>query len=485
MGSTSTTDEHQGVPQAPEEVLSTMTRDGKRRWIYPVLSKGKHFWRRLSVAVGLVAIFLALPLVQVGGNPAVFLDIVHREFHFFGLTLYPTDTILLMLFLLVCFLGVVLLTAFLGRVWCGWGCPQTIYMEFVFRPIERLIEGREMRRMRRDEGPWNVDKIWRKALKWSIFAAISLGLSHAFLAYFVSWGALLAWMGGSPAEHAGAFSAMLIVAGLIFFDYAYFREQMCTLACPYARIQSALQDEDSMIVAYDPNRGEPRGRRSRELRKKEKAGLDISLGDCIDCGACVRTCPTGIDIRDGLQMECIGCTQCIDACNDIMDGIAKPHGLIRYTSERAIKEQKPSKVLRPRTIAYAVVWIALLAAFAALLTGREVLAVDVGRATGAPFTVLKDDTVANRLRFRLRNQGGDASTFRLAPVEPEGLEVKVIGDADVRLERGQMKRVEAWVVAPPQVFGADGRVEATFRVASDSGLEKHVDFTLMGPTPRH
>ncbi|QDG53681.1 cytochrome c oxidase accessory protein CcoG [Persicimonas caeni] len=485
MSAPSTTDSNKqkgGVPDAPIQVLSTMTNDGKRRWLYPVLSKGKHFWRRLAVAVGLIALFLALPVVHVGGNPAVFLDVIHREFHFFGLTLYPTDTILLMVFLLLSLLGVFILTAFLGRVWCGWGCPQTVYLEFVFRPIERLIEGREMQRKRRDEGPWNFDKIWRKGAKWGIFAAIAIFLSHAFLAYFVSWDSLLAWMGGSPGEHFGVFFAMLLVSGLIFFDFAYFREQMCTITCPYARLQSALQDKDSMIVAYDPNRGEPRGRRTRELRKKEKAGLDIPLGDCIDCGACVRTCPTGIDIREGLQMECIACTQCIDACNGIMEGIGKPHGLIRYSSEHAIEDNKPTRIIRPRTIAYGLVWTALLSAFVWMLAGREPLHVDVGRIPGAPFTMIDDDSVANRVRFRMRNQTGEKATFHIEPITPKSAEVKVVGQPDIVLDHGEMRRVETFVVAPKADFGADGQIDSQFRVVGPDGIEQVVDFTLMGPS---
>ncbi|MFW5965936.1 MAG: cytochrome c oxidase accessory protein CcoG [Persicimonas sp.] len=481
MSSSSTAENSRGIPDAEEEILSTMTLDGRRRWLYPVLSKGKHFWRRLVTAVVLIALFLALPIVDIGGNPAVFLDVADREFHFFGLTLYPTDTILLMLFLLLAFLGIVMLTALLGRVWCGWGCPQTIYLEFVFRPIERLIEGRESKRKRRDEGPWTFDKAWRKAAKWGIYAVIAVSLSHAFLAYFVSWDALLAWAGSSPAEHPKVFAAMLFVSGLIFFDFTYFREQMCTITCPYARLQSALQDEESMIVAYDPNRGEPRGRRSREQRKKEQAGQQIGLGDCIDCGACVRTCPTGIDIRDGLQMECIGCTQCIDACNDIMDGIGKPHGLIRYTSERAIEDEEPARPLRPRTFAYGVVWLALLVAFSTVLSGREIVSVDVGRATGAPYSEVKDGDIANRLRFRVRNQAGSTSTFHIEALEPKGLEVKTVGSSEITLEPGEMKRLEAWVIAPEDIFGVGGRTEARFQVTDGEQLTQDVDFTLIGP----
>ncbi|MGM0558101.1 MAG: cytochrome c oxidase accessory protein CcoG [Myxococcota bacterium] len=468
------------IEESPEEVLSTLSKDGKRRWLYPIVSKGKHYYRRLGLAVALIGLFLALPIVKVGGNPAVFLDVINREFHFFGLTLYPTDTILLMIFLVAVLLSVFLLTAFLGRVWCGWGCPQTIYLEFLYRPIERLIEGRETTRKRRDEGPWTFDKAWRKVLKWSVYLGISLFLAHAFLAYFVSWERLTSWMTLAPSEHWGTFVAMGILTALILFDFGIFREQMCTITCPYARLQSVLQDQDSLIVSYDPNRGEPRGRRTREMRKKEKAGEPIGLGDCIDCGACVRTCPTGIDIRDGLQMECVACTQCIDACNDIMDGIGKPHGLIRYTSEKAL-EDKETSILRPRTVIYSLILVGLVSAFVAILSSRSTIEVDTLRMRGAPFSQIKDDKVANRLRFRVRNQSGAMRSFTVVPVEPSDLEMKFIGPENIDLAMGEMTGIEVWVVSREDQF-TNGELDATFEVRSEDGEVVGQDtFKLLGP----
>ncbi len=469
-----------GVLDSPEEVLSTMTREGKRRWLYPTPSHGTFYrWRRI-VAWALILLYFFLPIIPINGQPAVLLDFIHREFALFGIIFYPTDTVLLMLALILVLLTVVFGTALLGRVWCGWACPQTVYLEFVYRPIERLIEGREHVRKRRDEGPWTWDKIWRKTLKLSIYLVISLVLANTFVAYFVGWNNLLAWMTDPPTAHWGFFVMMAFTTALVMFDFTYFREQMCTITCPYARMQSVLLDPDSLIVSYDPNRGEPRAKRSKKKIEMEMQGLIPALGDCIDCGACVRTCPTGIDIRDGLQMECIACTQCIDACDEIMDRIGKPHGLIRYTSENAL-EGKPTRILRPRTVLYSALLVLLGTIFVMALTSRGAYDINVGRSVGAPYTILPDERVANRLRFRVRNQTNHPSAFTVTPVAPPGAELRVVGVTPVPLEPGEMKRVETWVIVPPDDFTA-GSVDGVFRLDFDDGFTTDVTFRLLGPS---
>ncbi len=472
------------ILESPEDVLSTLHADGRRRWMYPVLSKGGHLKQRFVVAWVLIVFFVALPMISVGGKPAIFLDIMQREFTFFGLTLYATDTLLLMLFLLSAFMFVIWFTALFGRVWCGWACPQTVYMEFVYRPIERFFEGKESQRKRRDEGPLTGEKFIRKFGKYAFYLVISAFLAHTFVAYFVSWDALLNWMTSSPTDHWGFFVMMAGTTGLMLFNFSYFREQMCTIACPYARIQSVLQDRDSMIVSYVPSRGEARGRRTKEQRKAEKAGEDIGLGDCIDCNACVRTCPTGIDIRDGLQMECIGCTQCIDACNNIMDGIGKPHGLIKYTSENALEGGK-SSMLRGRTIVYTLFLTILISAFTYQLLHRVPVEVNVGRvvAKGQPlFSTLDGGQVMNRLRFRVQNRTGDAATFEIKVLEPAGAEIKNIGQPQIQVGAGETKRVEAFVVVPADKF-VGGSVPGKFQITnSDGSLSAQKDFVLLGPS---
>jgi cytochrome c oxidase accessory protein FixG len=278
-------------------------------------------------------------------------------------------------------------------------------------------------------------------------------------------------MTGPPADHWGFFLVMAVTSGLVLFDFAVFREQMCTIACPYARFQSVLMDEDSMIVSYDPHRGEPRG------KGKARGGL----GDCVDCLACVRTCPTGIDIRDGLQMECVACTQCIDACDAIMLKTGQAPGLIRYTSERAL-EGLPTRRLRPRTALYGGLLVAVAAMFTVALVAREPFDVNVGRATGAPFMTMPDGTVSNRLVFRVRNQTPEPVAFSIGGVEPAAMDLRVVGRQPIALAPQEMTRVEVFVMAPPEAFGGRPSREATFRLAFGDGREEDVTFPLLGPS---
>lgn len=468
------------ILESPEEVLSTLGKDGKRKWMYPTLSEGVWLTRRTVVGWALIVLFMALPLIPIGGKPAVFLDVANREFTFFGGTLYATDTLVLMLFLLSVFVSVFFATALLGRAWCGWGCPQTVYMEFVFRPIERLIEGNERARRKADEGPDTLDKTARKVAKYAAFTAVALVMAHTFVAYFVSWPQLIAWMTGPPTEHWGIFLLMAATTAAIVLDFAYFREQMCTIACPYARLQSVLVDRDSLIVSYDAGRGEARGRRTRAYRKALEAGTVEPLGDCVDCGACVRTCPTGIDIRDGLQMECIGCTQCIDACDAIMDKLGQPGGLVRYTSENSLENTKP-RIVRPRLVIYALLFVVMVSGLVAAVHARGGADFNITRATGAPFITMPEGQVANRLKFRIQNRSGAQERYTIVPATPEGLEVKIVGRPELVFEDGEQRHVEAWVVVPPERFER-GAVEGVFELHDKAGVAiKTLEFNLLGP----
>ncbi|MEM1127131.1 MAG: cytochrome c oxidase accessory protein CcoG [Bacteroidota bacterium] len=472
-----------GILESPEEVLSTLNRDGSRRWMYPVPAKGRHWRQRLWVGWALIAFFVLLPIVPINGRPAVFLNVMDREFALFGGVFYPTDTLLLLILGVASMVAIVLLTALLGRVWCGWACPQTVYLEFVYRPIERWIEGKEHIRKRRNEGPWTFDKVWRKGVKLVLFTLISAFLAHTFVAYFAGWENLLAWMQRPPNEQWGFFILMGGTTGLMLFNFGYFREQMCTITCPYARFQSVLLDPDSLIVSYDPVRGEPRARRSKKKLRQEAEGLIPAQGDCIDCGACVRTCPTGIDIRDGLQMECIACTQCIDACDAIMDKIGLEPGLIRYTSEREL-EGKRTRRVRPRTMLYGALMTALVVAFVALLATQGTYEIHVGRAVGEPFMALPDGRIANRLQFRVHNQSSTPVTFTLEAVQPLGTQINVVGPPETELEALEMGRVEAWIMVTPETFGEADTQEAQFRLHFSDGTQHDVTFPLLGPSQR-
>ncbi len=472
------------ILDSPEAVLTTLDKEGNRNWMYPTPSHGPFWKARAILGWLLIVFFVALPWVQIGGRPAILLDLGSREFTFFGLVLHPTDTILLMVFLLTVLLSIYLFTALFGRVWCGWACPQTVYLEFVYRPIERLIEGKENRRKRRDQGPWNFDKAWRKGAKYAVFTAISVFLAHTFVAYFAGWDNLLTWMQQSPLEAPGYFIFMAFTSALVLFDFAYFREQMCTITCPYARFQSVLMDKDSVIVSYDPNRGEPRGTaRDRKNPPPEVLNLhdgEITFGDCIDCGACVRTCPTGIDIREGLQMECIACTQCIDACDAIMDAIDKPRGLIRYTSENAIDGDETS-ILRPRLFMYGALLTILITAMTTLLISRPSLEAQINRASGTTYSTTADDEVANRVSLRLRNRGSDAATFEMVPVDPADLRIQMVGDPTPTLQPGELTRIEAWITVPRQDMPPGGMTVEVDLTLDGSPVQRET-IRLLGPT---
>lgn len=461
-------------PSAPGRVLATLEQDGRRRWIRPRLSLGRFWTRRRALAYLLMAVFVAIPWLRWGGKPLVLLDVVQREFTLLGTTFRPTDTPLLMVLILTLFVGVFLVTALFGRVWCGWACPQTVYMEFLFRPLERLFEGspQEQRKLDRDGlSP-------RRALKNVTFALISAFLAHTFLAYFVGWEQLLRWMTGSPLQHPTAFLVMGGVTAAMVLDFVWFREQTCLVACPYGRLQSVLVDRDSLIVGFDAGRGEPRGKPGKAKRAALEAPAPAARGDCIDCQACVVTCPTGIDIRDGLQMECIGCTQCIDACDAIMDRVGLPRGLIRYTSQAELAGQ-PRRLLRPRVGVY-VALLALLAGLLALgLTRRGETKVFALRGIGAPYAVLPTGEVNNQFRIKVENLGPTARTFALEASDlPAG--ALVAPEFPLTVAGGEARTTTVFVKLPPSAFRA-GKRPLVLRLRAGAEEAQVLEYTLLAP----
>jgi cytochrome c oxidase accessory protein FixG len=454
--------------RATERVLPTLNQDGTRRWIRPRLSRGPWMRRRFLVGWLLILVFVTLPHARVGGKPAILLDVAQREFTVLGHSFLASDGLVLMLALLAIFATIFLLTALVGRAWCGWACPQTVYMEFVFRPLERLIEGppAEQRRLDR-EGP-NA----RRILKFGATGLVAAFLANTFLAYFVGWDALVRWMTHSPFEHPAPFLVMLVTMTLVIIDFAWFREQACLVACPYGRFQSALLDADSLAVGYDARRGEPRG-------KPARAGASPS-GDCIECSACVITCPTGIDIRDGLQMECIGCTQCIDACDAIMARVGKPKGLIAYTSQAKLRGAK-ARVFRPRLLAYAAIALVAAGALAWRVAAQSPVDVTLLRRTETPFAVVADGRVSNLVRIKVVNRSREPRAFRL------GIEAPGADDAELRAPEqgasvapGADAILPAFVIVPRSRFVA-GRISARIVVTDDHGFRDAEDFVLLGP----
>jgi len=387
--------------------VTTIRDDGSRMFLHPADARG--FWtraRRGSAAI-LIAIYLLLPWIPIGGHPAVFLDIAGRRFHLFGFTLAFQDAWLLFFGITGLGFGLFLVTALLGRVWCGWACPQTVFLDHVFRRVERWLEGDAVARRKLDAAPWTALKVVRRGFKQVVFFLLSALITHLFLAYFVSIPELWHMMRQAPGEHWSAFLFVAIATGILYFNFAWFREQLCLVICPYGRLQSVLIDDNSMVIGYDAKRGEPRA----------KAGTP-DAGACIDCNRCVQVCPTGIDIRQGLQIECIACAACIDACDEVMTKVKRPTGLVRYDSTAAFNGGR-TRWLRPRLWLYFVLLAAgAIAATWALSTVRPA-ALGVTRLGGAPYFVDRD-TVRNQFLVRLVNKRDEPATFRVV-AEGEGL----------------------------------------------------------------
>ena len=458
------------ILDSPDEILSTLNKDGSRKWIYPTLSKGLWWKRRLIVGYLLIFLFIAMPIVKINGHPAILFDIFTWKFSLFGLIFSPTDTELLMVFGLTILVGVLFVTALFGRVWCGWGCPQTVYLEFIYRPIETFFEGKPSKRRRTDSKTLGVSQTLKKVLKWIVFFFVSLGLAHVFVAYIAGWERLGDFMTQSPMNHPSLFGLMSGMTALILFDFGYFREQMCTITCPYARLQSVLIDKDSMIISYDPSRGEPRG--------KKRQSPELTLGDCIDCNACVRTCPTGIDIRNGLQMECIGCVQCVDACDEIMTKIEKPIGLIRYTSESALAKE-PTKLLRPRVILYGILLTLLLSIFTILIAGSKDVSVKVLRTGGAPFTMVKDD-VLNSFKVRIENNTVEKQQVVFDGDFNPKMTLFVAGGNEIIIDQGSFKKVIVRASLPKSEF-KDGSAEVKVRLKTQDNEDVFISLKMIGP----
>lgn len=391
---------------------TTINQDGSRYFIHPADVTGFFTrWRR-AFALLLIAIYVSLPWIPIGGHPAVFLDVLNRRFHLFGLTFAAQD--LWMTFFFITGLGFSLffVTALFGRVWCGWACPQTVFLEHVYRRIERWIEGDSQARRKLDAAPWTGNKTIKRAVKHGLFFLISAAIAHLFLAYFISIPELYQWITTSPTEHWGAFVFMAVATLIIYGNFAWFREQLCIVICPYGRLQSALIDDDSIIIGYDEGRGEPRGKPQRGLPTEASA----KVGDCIDCYRCVQVCPTGIDIRQGLQMECIGCANCIDACDTIMSKLNRPKGLIRYDSQAGLAGQK-RRFLRPRVFIYAALMLAGATAFTLSAMQLRSANMNIVRMSGAPYFIT-DTTVRNQYMVRVINKTNQAKTYQLDSSSP-------------------------------------------------------------------
>lgn len=397
-------------PHTPQ--LASMRSDGGRLQIHPLEVKGKFIRARRLVFAVLLLIYIAAPLISIGGHPSIHLDVVARRFYLFGGTFNAQDFWMVLLLTTGFVFSLLLVTAWRGRLWCGWACPQTVFLEGLYRPVERLFDGPRERRLKRAREGFSVKGLPRALGKHLGYLLISTGLAHVASALFVSVNELAGMIVDGPADHPVAFAWTTSFTVLLYLNFAWFREQFCVVLCPYGRLQSVLQDKRSISVAYDAARGEPRG-------KALKAAGAPKIGDCVDCKKCVMACPTAIDIREGMQMECLACMQCADACDEVMDKLKRPQGLIRYASLAELGSE-PAGVLRPRLFIYAALASVCFGGLALALEVRTSFEANVLRLAGVPF-VVENDTVRNQVQVHLVNKAPGPVEFELTVEGPEGM----------------------------------------------------------------
>ncbi len=459
------------------DIIPTADRTGKRLWVFAREPKGRYYTWRKWVAWLLLAIMFVGPFVSINGNPLLMFNLVERRFSIFGQMFWPSDIFIFAVCMIIFFVMIALFTAVFGRIWCGWMCPQTVLMEMVFRRIEYWIDGDYHAQKRLASAPWTVGKIGRRALKYGIFFGVSFIISNWLLMYIIGWKDVWAIVSDNPLNHLRGLSAMLVFTGVFFLIFARFREQACTFVCPYGRFQSALVDNNSLIVSFDPKRGEQRApfRRTQPLAERRALGF----GDCTDCGLCVDVCPTGVDIRNGLQMECVHCTACIDACDSVMDRLQLPRGLIRYASQEGINTGKPFR-FTPRMIGYCGVLVLLTVFLGYLLLSRtDVQATPLLRMPGQVYTRLADDWVQNVYLTKVRNKARDPLPISLRVIEPESGRVMLQGGQEI--PSGDLVQLAIPVQLPLNAL-QQGHRDVVIGLYSGDRLIQRLKTTFTGPS---
>ncbi|MBU6324279.1 MAG: cytochrome c oxidase accessory protein CcoG [Bacteroidetes bacterium] len=410
-----------------EHLSNLNERTGKRTWIYPKIISGRFYRYRSWFSAFLLALLFVGPWLRWKGHPLFLFDVLERKFIIAGLPFFPQDFYLLALGLLSFIVFIMLFTSIFGRLWCGWVCPQTVFMEMVFRRIENWIEGNAAAQKKLDEGPLNAEKVWKKTAKHTLFWLISFLIANTFLAYIIGSDALMKIITEPVSQHRAGFVSILIFTSVFYLVFAKLRELVCIIICPYGRLQGVLLDQNSVVVAYDHQRGEPRGR-------LVKGQTESGKGDCVDCGLCVEVCPTGIDIRNGTQLECVACTACMDACDSVMEKIHKPLGLIRYASEQQIVSKKTFSYTN-RMKAYTVFFVLLFGVFSTLLALRKDLQASVLRTPGTTFVREQDGKVANFFLLKLTNKTFHDMNVRVAL---EGIPASIqMLDDHIRIKGGE------------------------------------------------
>lgn len=459
-----------GVLKINNKALQVIKEEGSRKWIYPQIIKGKLYQYRNWVSYALLLLMFSGPFIKINGEQLILFNIIERKFVFFGVIFWPQDFYLFVLAMLTFMVFILLFTVVFGRVWCGWACPQTIFMEMLFRKIENWIEGNWVSQKKLNESPLSLEKVFKKGSKHILFLLISFFIANIFLAYIIGSEELLKIITEPVENHIVGFISIIIFTGIFYFVFAFIREIVCTVICPYGRLQGVLLDNKSLIVAYNHDRGEPRGKINHHANSD-------GLGDCIDCGVCVQVCPTGIDIRKGTQLECINCTACIDACDMVMEKIHRPKRLIGFMSEEQIVSKQPFSFGK-RVYGYAAILLVMVSLLTVLIIRRSDIQATILRASGTLYQERTDGTVSNLYNAEVINKTSYPVKFNLEPTE-KGTKIQFIKKQD-SLQKGEIAKLTFFIIRG-QKQGLKYKMDIELNVISNGKLLEKVKTTFIAP----
>ncbi|MEO6820333.1 MAG: 4Fe-4S dicluster domain-containing protein [Ginsengibacter sp.] len=495
--------EEKMMDESFRDSIATISKEGTRNFINPKKPKGKFYNLRTRFSIFYLVLFFTLPFIKLHGEPLLMFNIMEQKFIIFGMVFWPQDFFIFGIGMLTFVVFIILFTVVFGRVFCGWACPQTIFMEMVFRKIEYWIDGDSHQQKLLRAMPWNAEKVKKRSIKFVLFFGISFLIANFFLAYMVGMDTLLGYL-RDPFGHVGTLISLLIFTSIFFFVYWWFREQVCLVVCPYGRLQGVLLDRDSIVVAYDHKRGEQRGKIKKSTNKEvqianhscgdsaqgchscdhspqtieEKIKEIVPLGDCIDCFACVRVCPTGIDIRDGTQLECVNCTACMDACDDIMEKVHRPKGLIRYASENSIVKGIKLR-FTARIKAYSAVLLLLMGLLVFLLVSRSDLDARMMRTSGMTYTTMPDGRLSNLYNLKITNKTHEDITYQLKLENIKG-EIEIVGTTIPEVQKESYGHLQFFVILKKEEVQS-WKTDIKVGVYANGKLVKTVEANFMGP----
>ncbi len=453
--------------------LSNVNKDGKRLWIFPKKPKGNLYLYRTLFAWFLYALFFISPFIKIHGHPMLLFNILERKFIIFGMPFWPQDLTLFALLMLTFILFIIVFTVLFGRVWCGWACPQTIFMEMLFRKIEYLIEGDFNQQKKLAAQPWNSEKIIRKTSKHIVFFLLSFLIANTFLSYIIGVEEMKLLVVDGPLNHIGKFISLLIFSTIFYFVFAFLREIVCVIICPYGRLQGLMLDQHSIVVAYNYIRGEPRGKIIKEPNKQEVKG------DCIDCKLCVQVCPTGIDIRNGTQLECINCTACIDACDEVMLKIDKPKRLIGFNSKNGIDKKETFKFTL-RNVGYSMVLLVLFSLLIYLVASRKEIETTLNRTAGMLYQTQANGNISNLYNIELINKSFESIPIELEVVKPIGGKIVYVDHESIIVPKDELNKTSFFIEIDPAQIKLN-KNEVLINVKSKGVLIEQVKSNFLAP----